>query len=153
MRVLAIGSHPDDIEIGCGGSLAKHIENGDIVSVLILTTGEKGGQPKKRVEETVIALRSLGLSDITFGEFPDTTGYQDDNFGMLEAEMEDPGLWPYMQKCLDCVTDYIDKKYERAVQMYPGEIEKFVHWPRFGGKIFAVTGHVTVKAHKIILVN
>jgi len=37
MNVLAIGAHFDDIELGCGGSLARHINNGDNVYMLIVT--------------------------------------------------------------------------------------------------------------------
>lgn len=37
MNVLAIGAHFDDIELGCGGALAKHVKNGDNVIVFIAT--------------------------------------------------------------------------------------------------------------------
>lgn len=43
MKILAIGSHPDDIEIGCGGSLLKHRAVGDTVHVIVLTGGGRGG--------------------------------------------------------------------------------------------------------------
>ena len=36
-NILAIGAHPDDIEIGCGGTIAKHVLNGDNVTVLVMT--------------------------------------------------------------------------------------------------------------------
>lgn len=39
MKILAIGSHPDDIELGCGGTIAKHVRNGDEVDILILSRG------------------------------------------------------------------------------------------------------------------
>lgn len=42
MRVLAVGAHPDDIEFGAGGTLAKHHENGDVIELLVLTSGETG---------------------------------------------------------------------------------------------------------------
>lgn len=38
-NILIIASHPDDELLGCGGTIAKHIEIGDKVSVLILSTG------------------------------------------------------------------------------------------------------------------
>ena len=41
--VLAIGAHPDDVEIGCGGILLRHAAVGDDVNVLTLTGGEVGG--------------------------------------------------------------------------------------------------------------
>jgi len=37
MQVLVIGAHPDDELIGCGGAIAKHVEKGDEVSILIFT--------------------------------------------------------------------------------------------------------------------
>ena len=43
MKILAIGSHPDDIEIGCGGSLLKHRAAGDQVHTIVLTGGGRGG--------------------------------------------------------------------------------------------------------------
>lgn len=44
MKVLAIGSHPDDIEICCGGALIKHVAEGHTVKGLILTGGGRGGE-------------------------------------------------------------------------------------------------------------
>lgn len=44
MRVLAVGAHPDDIELGCGGALAAHHAAGDEIAMLVLTTGERGPQ-------------------------------------------------------------------------------------------------------------
>ena len=37
MKILAVGAHLDDIEIACGGTLAKAIENGHQVKVLIMS--------------------------------------------------------------------------------------------------------------------
>ena len=36
-NVLAIGAHPDDIEFGCFGTLKKHIDAGDNVTLLVMT--------------------------------------------------------------------------------------------------------------------
>ena len=41
MNILAIGPHPDDIEIGCGGTLIKYSQKGHNVFLLIITKGEK----------------------------------------------------------------------------------------------------------------
>ena len=43
--VLAIGAHPDDIEVGAGGTLLGHVAQGHEVSVLVLTGGDVGGMP------------------------------------------------------------------------------------------------------------
>ncbi|RBY84247.1 PIG-L deacetylase family protein [Blastococcus sp. TF02A-26] len=40
--VLAIGAHPDDIELGCGGALLAHVAAGDTVTMLVVTGGENG---------------------------------------------------------------------------------------------------------------
>ena len=41
-NILAIGAHPDDVELGCGGTLIKHIKNGNNVTILHMTnTGVK----------------------------------------------------------------------------------------------------------------
>ncbi len=37
MNILAIGAHFDDVELGCGGSLIKHVEAGDKVIILVIT--------------------------------------------------------------------------------------------------------------------
>lgn len=39
MKVLVVVAHPDDEVLGCGGTLARHIDNGDKVSVLIISDG------------------------------------------------------------------------------------------------------------------
>lgn len=40
MNILAIGGHFDDVEIGCGGTIAKHVNNGDTVYVYVVTHSE-----------------------------------------------------------------------------------------------------------------
>ena len=71
MRVLAIGAHPDDIEIGCGATLAAHRDRGDEISLLVLTTGEQGPQASaSRVEEQQAAADKLGAV-LYWGSFDD----------------------------------------------------------------------------------
>ncbi|MFH1358970.1 MAG: PIG-L deacetylase family protein [archaeon] len=84
MNVLFVGAHPDDIELGGGGTLVKHLEKGDEVYVLVMSNGEKGNHSKNR-EECFDSLRTMGVSDsnIVFGNFPDgsiTDDYQTVNF-------------------------------------------------------------------------
>lgn len=53
MNILAIGAHPDDVEIGCGGTLAKYISNGDKVFMCHVATGNVGHKnimPEELVE-------------------------------------------------------------------------------------------------------
>lgn len=73
MRVLAVGAHPDDIEIGCGGSIAKHIEKGDTVDFLVMTNGEAGSMElskadlyKKRQLEALAGAKILGVENVHF---------------------------------------------------------------------------------------
>jgi LmbE family N-acetylglucosaminyl deacetylase len=74
-NVLAIGAHPDDVEIGCGGTILRHIEAGDTVTLLTLTGGEQGGQAAERARESERAATLLGatlihtdLEDTSVGE-------------------------------------------------------------------------------------
>ena len=42
LDILAIGAHPDDVELGCGATLAKEVKNGKKVGIIDLTRGELG---------------------------------------------------------------------------------------------------------------
>ena len=67
--VLAVGAHPDDIELGCGGALAKHVAAGDRVTMLVVTRGEEGpGRSAQRVAEQLQAVEVLGVHDLIWGE-------------------------------------------------------------------------------------
>jgi LmbE family N-acetylglucosaminyl deacetylase/CheY-like chemotaxis protein len=81
VNVLFIGAHPDDIELGCGGTLIKHVQNGDNVYALIFTNGEKGmaeTQQTDRQQESLKALTLAGIapSNIYFLQYPDTELWQ-----------------------------------------------------------------------------
>jgi LmbE family N-acetylglucosaminyl deacetylase len=69
--VLAIGAHPDDIELGCGGALLAHRRRGDRVAMLVMTTGEQGSvDAKSRVSEQEDAAELLG-AQVFWGGFQD----------------------------------------------------------------------------------
>lgn len=70
-RVLAIGAHPDDVEIGCGGAMAKHHANGDILQILTLSRGAAGGDVNVRSVEAHHAAALLGAG-LTMGSLRDT---------------------------------------------------------------------------------
>ncbi len=72
MNVLVIGAHPDDIEIGCGGSLLKYAQAGHNVYLLVLTCGEVGGDPKVRAKEQEESAKNMGAKEIFWGDFEDT---------------------------------------------------------------------------------
>ncbi len=63
LDILAFGAHPDDVELGCGGTLAKEISNGKKVGVVDLTAGELGtrGTVEIRSKESTLASKILGL--------------------------------------------------------------------------------------------
>ncbi len=61
--VLAIGAHPDDVELGCGGTISKMIAEGKTVAILDLTKGELGtrGTSETRAKEAENAAKILGV--------------------------------------------------------------------------------------------
>lgn len=64
LDILAIGAHPDDVELGCSATIAKEISRGKKVGVLDLTRGELGtrGSAEIRDEEAASAAEILGLT-------------------------------------------------------------------------------------------
>ena len=64
LDILAFGAHPDDIELGAGGTIAKAVEEGKKVGVIDLTKGELGtrGTVESRKTEAANAAKILGLS-------------------------------------------------------------------------------------------
>jgi hypothetical protein len=64
LDILAIGVHPDDVELSCSGTLLKHISQGKICGVLDLTCGELGtrGSGELRLVEAQDAAKVLGVS-------------------------------------------------------------------------------------------
>ncbi|HCC93471.1 MAG TPA: bacillithiol biosynthesis deacetylase BshB1, partial [Flavobacteriaceae bacterium] len=64
LDILAIGAHPDDVELGCGGTLAKEIKNCKTVGILDLTKGELGtrGTDETRRVEANDAKNILGVA-------------------------------------------------------------------------------------------
>ena len=87
--VLAIGAHPDDIEIGCGGTVKKHISKGDEVYYVLATNGEKGGNPKERVEEAKMSAGLMGVKDVFFLNLQDSyILHNGDTVSMLDQVMQ-----------------------------------------------------------------
>jgi len=58
--VLAIGAHPDDVEIGVGGILAAHRAAGDDITILTLSRGARGGDADQRQHESLASAELLG---------------------------------------------------------------------------------------------
>lgn len=79
-KVLIIAAHPDDEVLGVGGTIAKHVMNGAIVKVLIVTDGSTSQYREdaklkeillKKKEETKAAAEVLGVSEVIYGDLPD----------------------------------------------------------------------------------
>lgn len=64
LDILAIGVHPDDVELGCSGTILNEIRNGKEVGIIDLTEGELGtrGTVETRYAEASIAAEILGVS-------------------------------------------------------------------------------------------
>jgi LmbE family N-acetylglucosaminyl deacetylase len=58
--ILAVGAHPDDVEIGIGGILARHVAEGHEVTILTCSGGEQGGTAADRANESIRAAEILG---------------------------------------------------------------------------------------------
>lgn len=69
--VLAVGAHPDDVEIGAGGILAAHRAAGDTVVVLTLSRGARGGDVDDRAREARAAAELIGAR-LVLEDLPDT---------------------------------------------------------------------------------
>ncbi len=71
--ILAIGVHPDDVELSCSGTIAKHIAMGKTVGILDLSLGELGtrGNAELRTKEAMKAAEILGVAFRTQLNFKD----------------------------------------------------------------------------------
>lgn len=76
MNVLAIGAHFDDIELGCGGTLARHVKSGDSVYAYVATVSGFTNQYAESVRSSEIArgeaeqaMRILGIQELICGQF------------------------------------------------------------------------------------
>lgn len=71
-RVVAIGAHPDDVEIGVGGLLLQHAWQEDEVTIVTLSRGAQGGETEERAKESMLAA-DLMRARLVMGDFEDTT--------------------------------------------------------------------------------
>jgi len=72
MNILAIGAHPDDIELGCGGTLIKAVREGHNVFMYTLTRGGASGEPSQRTDELKRSAKFIGAKDLRIDDFEDT---------------------------------------------------------------------------------
>lgn len=119
MRILVVAAHPDDIEFGVAGSVARWIDEGAEVTYCIVTDGAAGADdpttdPKElartRQEEQRAAAAAVGVTDVRF------LGYRD---GILEPTLDVRRditriireVRPYRVVCHDPTTILVDGRY------------------------------------------
>jgi len=71
-NILAFGAHPDDVELGCAGTLRKYVKEGHNVYVCVLSVGQEAGDPVVRKREQEEATRRLGARELIWGNWVDT---------------------------------------------------------------------------------
>ncbi len=107
-NILCVGAHPDDVELGCGGAIARHIDRGDNVYILIMTRGQHGHHTFENQDECYDSLLSLGLKkeNIIYGDFIDARIPWDDvSVSFVENVLRD--------KEIDTVyTHYYDDRHQ-----------------------------------------
>ncbi len=73
MNILAIGAHPDDIELGCGGLLLKAArQDHHNIFMYTLTRGGASGDPEERTKELMLSAKSIGAKRLWIDNFEDT---------------------------------------------------------------------------------
>jgi LmbE family N-acetylglucosaminyl deacetylase len=102
-RVLAIGAHPDDIEFGCGATLAKWSRAGAHVDLLVLTDGSKGTwepdqdlavlvatrRDEQRAAAQVLGARGVHLLDAVDGELESDAARREEVCAVIRATLPD----------------------------------------------------------------
>jgi LmbE family N-acetylglucosaminyl deacetylase len=64
MKVACIGAHPDDVELGMGGTIAKHVNMEDNIHIVICTLGGVSGDPQERLKEARKGASILGVDQV-----------------------------------------------------------------------------------------
>ena len=84
LDILSFGAHPDDVELGCGGTLAKAVSEGKKVGIIDLTQGEMAtrGNPQLRAKESQAAADILGVSFRENLNFKDAFIFNDESHQM-----------------------------------------------------------------------
>ena len=72
MNILAIGPHPDDIEVGCAGTLIKYAQKGHNIFLLLISRGEMGGEGEVRYKEQMKAADVIGAREVFWAGLKDT---------------------------------------------------------------------------------
>ncbi|PJJ45242.1 LmbE family N-acetylglucosaminyl deacetylase [Glutamicibacter mysorens] len=87
-RFLAVGAHPDDVELACGATIAKLIDSGHEVRIVVMSQGESGGHAPRRIQEARHGARYLGAQSHTVHSFCDTRLSENSNLMVATIEEE-----------------------------------------------------------------
>lgn len=88
-RVLVISAHPDDLELACGGTVAKLVDGGAQVRALVMSRGSEGGRADVRENEARAGATFLGLASLAVHHFTDTNlaAHAKDMVQVIEQEL------------------------------------------------------------------
>jgi LmbE family N-acetylglucosaminyl deacetylase len=70
-RIVAVSAHPDDLELGCGGAVAKFVDSGHEVHSVVMSGGRNGGG-LTRQDEAAAGGDFLGLTSLVVLDLPDS---------------------------------------------------------------------------------
>jgi LmbE family N-acetylglucosaminyl deacetylase len=106
-KILTVGAHPDDIELGCGGTLRKHILRGDEVTCIIASYGEKSGDKEKRKSEATAVAKLMNVKEINFLNLSDTMIKHDGHtVGLLDKYIHEDNSIIYVHSPNDYHQDH-----------------------------------------------
>lgn len=115
--VLVVAAHADDEVLGCGGTIAKHVANGDNVTLLIMTNGvssRNNNQPVERINrEKALAnvANLLGITSVIQCDFPDNKMDSIDLLSIVQKiEIETNTIEPTVIYCHSLTDLNIDHK-------------------------------------------
>lgn len=109
VEILAIGAHPDDVELGCAGSISLSISQGKTVAIIDLTQGELGtrGTAEMRKEEALSAAAVLGVDQRINMQFRDGF-FQNDEAHQLALISKIRSFRPQLILCNATIDRHID---------------------------------------------
>ena len=146
-RVLAVGAHPDDVELGCGGALLAHAAAGDAVTLLVVTDGGRGpGDIAERRGEQERAARALG-ADLLWGGLPDcAVGVDATTVGVVERALQATGAdLVYVHAPEDSHQDH--RAVASATLSAARRLARVLHYQSPSTLAFTPTVFVDVTAH------
>lgn len=136
VNVLIVVAHPDDETLGCGASIYRHVQNGDRVSVLVLSNGVGSRQQDSDTLNEIVnhricsaneACDILGVNDLVVKDYPDNSFDQCALLDIVrDIEAEVSRLRPevvYTHSHTDLNVDHqiVNRAVMTAIRPYPGQ--------------------------------